>query len=279
MPDQAITALSALTAVSTNDIFYVVDEPDGGSPADKKITAQNLHALADDFKSFYGTDNDASIHYDGSDLIINPQEDGTGDVVIETGNLTTSTAVASSGPTIANTALMNGSIPAPVFCPRELTSGIGSSGGSSICFITNSIERMKIGDETTAKRTFANNGAGNNQKTFQVETTLNDTIAAVGVEDFSLIKGQIIADSTAGWTEINYINLGEWDDSAFVSAFRVERTGSGTADMKLSGRVFIKEQSTAGDDVDNYGRLWVNSANDDLYFTSEGGTETRLTGS
>lgn len=41
MADAKLTALSATTSLSTDDLLYVVDDP-GGTPASKKITAANV---------------------------------------------------------------------------------------------------------------------------------------------------------------------------------------------------------------------------------------------
>jgi hypothetical protein len=41
--DTALTALSELATLTTDDLFYAVDDP-GGTPAQKKITAANIYA-------------------------------------------------------------------------------------------------------------------------------------------------------------------------------------------------------------------------------------------
>jgi hypothetical protein len=41
MADKKITALNASTALSTDDLFHVVDDP-SGSPTNKKVTASNV---------------------------------------------------------------------------------------------------------------------------------------------------------------------------------------------------------------------------------------------
>ena len=41
MADKKITALTAATAVTTDDLFHIVDSP-GSSPSNKKITTANI---------------------------------------------------------------------------------------------------------------------------------------------------------------------------------------------------------------------------------------------
>ena len=54
MADKKITALNASTALSTDDLFHVVDDP-SGSPTNKKITAANLFNKIPTWIAFAGT--------------------------------------------------------------------------------------------------------------------------------------------------------------------------------------------------------------------------------
>ena len=63
------------------DLLMIEDSADGYSKA--KLTFTNLWHMEDSVKWYYGTGNDASIVYDGTDLIIKPDEVGTGDVVVD----------------------------------------------------------------------------------------------------------------------------------------------------------------------------------------------------
>ena len=54
MADKKITALNASTALSTDDLFHVVDDP-SGSPTNKKITAANVFNKIPTWIAFAGT--------------------------------------------------------------------------------------------------------------------------------------------------------------------------------------------------------------------------------
>ena len=54
MADKKITALNASTALSTADLFHVVDDP-SGSPTNKKITAANVFNKIPTWIAFAGT--------------------------------------------------------------------------------------------------------------------------------------------------------------------------------------------------------------------------------
>ena len=54
MADKKITALIASTALSTDDLFHVVDDP-SGSPTNKKITAANVFNKIPTWIAFAGT--------------------------------------------------------------------------------------------------------------------------------------------------------------------------------------------------------------------------------
>ena len=54
MADKKITALTESTALSTDDLFHVVDSP-SSSPSNKKISANNVFQKAPTFLGFSGT--------------------------------------------------------------------------------------------------------------------------------------------------------------------------------------------------------------------------------
>ena len=54
MADKKITALNASTALSTDDLFHVVDDP-SGAPTNKKITATNVFNKVPTWLGFAGT--------------------------------------------------------------------------------------------------------------------------------------------------------------------------------------------------------------------------------
>lgn len=54
MADKKITALTESTALSTDDLFHVVDSP-SSSPSNKKISANNVFQKAPTFVGFSGT--------------------------------------------------------------------------------------------------------------------------------------------------------------------------------------------------------------------------------
>ena len=54
MADKKITALNASTALSTDDLLHVVDDP-SGSPTNKKITAANVFNKIPTWIAFAGT--------------------------------------------------------------------------------------------------------------------------------------------------------------------------------------------------------------------------------
>jgi hypothetical protein len=58
------------------DLLMIEDSADGYSKA--KLTFTNLWRMEDSVSWYYGTGNDASIVYDGTNLVINPKVVGTG---------------------------------------------------------------------------------------------------------------------------------------------------------------------------------------------------------
>ena len=54
MADKKITALTESTALSTDDLFHVVDSP-ASSPSNKKITANNVFQKAPSWFGYAGT--------------------------------------------------------------------------------------------------------------------------------------------------------------------------------------------------------------------------------
>ena len=54
MADKKITALNASTALSTDDLFHVVDDP-SGSPTNKKVTSANVFNKIPTWIGFAGT--------------------------------------------------------------------------------------------------------------------------------------------------------------------------------------------------------------------------------
>ena len=54
MADKKITALNASTALSTDDLFHVVDDP-SGSPPNKKVTTANVFNKIQTWLGLFGT--------------------------------------------------------------------------------------------------------------------------------------------------------------------------------------------------------------------------------
>ena len=63
------------------DEFIIEDSADSYSK--KAVTFSNIRRLIDNYAHTYGTGDDATILYDGTDLIIKPDVVGTGDVVVD----------------------------------------------------------------------------------------------------------------------------------------------------------------------------------------------------
>jgi hypothetical protein len=86
MADAKLTALTAITSASLDDIVYVVDDP-GGTPASKKITIADLlgatsneFALAATTYLYFGpsgTDGTWRIGRSGNNLVIERRETGS----------------------------------------------------------------------------------------------------------------------------------------------------------------------------------------------------------
>src|SRR3990167_963664 len=78
------TSTADLTFTPSNTARFTID-----TVSLKKCTGGNLKALgnlnlmSDNSKAYFGEGNDASIYYDGTDLIINPKEVGSGNVNIK----------------------------------------------------------------------------------------------------------------------------------------------------------------------------------------------------
>ena len=69
MADKKITALTESTALSTDDLFHVVDSP-SSSPSNKKITVSNVMNKVPTFLGLNSTEtvsaNGSIIHYNSS---------------------------------------------------------------------------------------------------------------------------------------------------------------------------------------------------------------------
>lgn len=92
-----LTSLAAITPVST-DLIYVLSDP-AGTPLGKKATFANLATaigclplaggtmtgdpiLEDNVELLLGTGSDASLSYDGTDLLLDPAKVGSGKLVL-----------------------------------------------------------------------------------------------------------------------------------------------------------------------------------------------------
>ena len=86
-----------------------------------------------------------------------------------------------------------------------------------------------------------------------------------------IISGAPSNNEIAVWVNSNTIEGSgtlTWDGSTFDN--------SGTS--VLGNTVFIKQTAAAQADVSTYGQLWVNSADDHLYFTNDTGTDYQVSG-
>ena len=115
---------SGLMVVSSDDALYIegVLEVDGGAWFDNNVTstAGGFH-IEDNIQSFFGTGNDASIYYNGTNMVINPDVVGTGYVLIEgtdylsldvLGDTHTSGTIARASSTVAGNFTVKGRITA-----------------------------------------------------------------------------------------------------------------------------------------------------------------------
>jgi hypothetical protein len=71
-----ITGITQKSSLANTDEFVIEDAEDSYSK--KAVTFSNIRRLRDSYAHTYGTGDDATILYDGTDLVINPKVAGTG---------------------------------------------------------------------------------------------------------------------------------------------------------------------------------------------------------
>ena len=77
-----INELDAITAAVVESDLLELEEDPAGTPKSVKVTVEDVRQLLDNEKVVFGTGDDAFIHYDGTNLVIDPKVVGSGVVSI-----------------------------------------------------------------------------------------------------------------------------------------------------------------------------------------------------
>ncbi len=169
MANQRVSLMDTIVLPpATGDLIYIVDISEPVGSKRKKITFENFFSnipfdikiLADSKTLTFGAGSDATIKYDGTDLLINPQLVGSGEIKVEAGNLNVVSGNILVSGTVdgidiaidvaANTTHLSSDGSDHTFIDQDITTA-GTPAFAGISFDDNQLVTLGTGNDATIK--------------------------------------------------------------------------------------------------------------------------------
>lgn len=153
-----------------------------------------------------------------------------------------------------------------------LNADVGGSGGVSIGANSSAthVGSISLGSGAAARGYNGDISIGQNS---DAVGTVSGTALAIGNSAGALDANTIAIGRSSLVTHANSIAIGSQVTSTRDNETRI---GSNNAVTVLPGTLYLGEQAVAEADILNYGQLWINSGDNELWFTKSDGTDINI---